>query len=356
MQTVTDADGDTDTAALNLGTGVFTIQDDGPDAVVVNATAAAIVLDESAGCARTATATAGLRPGNFAGNFAARRTSAPTGWQRDLFAGADRSNVASGLFALDAADTEPATRRHRPGRADRAQPGRQRHHRLGRRTNYFTITLNPATGEVTFTAARNNLWHANTGNHDDPQTLTLANADAAAAGADGDGRRRRQRTRRRSIWAPACSQIQDDGPDAVVANAAAAAIVLDETRRLATETATAIASATGELRACNFAAAGAGLRHRRPGSATYSLVLTGRTWRPGCLRWMRPTPSAADSTASARARRSCSTRPATSSPARSARTNYFTISINPATGEVTFTAAQQHLARQHRQRRRHRRR
>ena len=45
--TVTDADGDTASAALNLGAGVFTIQDDGPDAVVVNPTAAAIVLDES---------------------------------------------------------------------------------------------------------------------------------------------------------------------------------------------------------------------------------------------------------------------------------------------------------------------
>ena len=34
VQTVTDADGDVDTAAINLGTGVFQIEDDGPDAVV----------------------------------------------------------------------------------------------------------------------------------------------------------------------------------------------------------------------------------------------------------------------------------------------------------------------------------
>ena len=33
VQTVTDADGDTDTAAIDLGAGVFTIEDDGPDAV-----------------------------------------------------------------------------------------------------------------------------------------------------------------------------------------------------------------------------------------------------------------------------------------------------------------------------------
>ena len=47
MQTVTDADGDSDTAAINLGTGVFQIEDDGPDAVVANATADTIVLDET---------------------------------------------------------------------------------------------------------------------------------------------------------------------------------------------------------------------------------------------------------------------------------------------------------------------
>ena len=47
VQTVTDADGDSDSAALNLGANVFAIQDDGPDAVVGNATAAAIVLDET---------------------------------------------------------------------------------------------------------------------------------------------------------------------------------------------------------------------------------------------------------------------------------------------------------------------
>ena len=47
MQTVTDADGDVDTAAINLGTGVFQIEDDGPNAVVANATADTLVLDET---------------------------------------------------------------------------------------------------------------------------------------------------------------------------------------------------------------------------------------------------------------------------------------------------------------------
>ncbi len=36
VQTVTDADGDVDTASINLGTGVFQIEDDGPNAVVLD--------------------------------------------------------------------------------------------------------------------------------------------------------------------------------------------------------------------------------------------------------------------------------------------------------------------------------
>ena len=58
---MTDADGDTDSASINLGAGVFVIQDDGPNAVVVNATADTMVLDESVLWAARRTATV-LRP------------------------------------------------------------------------------------------------------------------------------------------------------------------------------------------------------------------------------------------------------------------------------------------------------
>ena len=106
VQTVTDADGDSDAAALNLGSGVFTVQDDGPDAVVVNPTAAAIVLDESPVAPNgdgIASAT-----GNFALNFA---PPPPTDFGSDGPGGVsyalvlNGTNVASGLFALDPADT-----------------------------------------------------------------------------------------------------------------------------------------------------------------------------------------------------------------------------------------------------------
>ena len=128
VQTVTDADGDSDTAAINLGAGVFPIEDDGPDAVVVNATAAAIVLDETRRLGRrTATGVGGSATvtANFAGELCGgdglrqRRC-----WQRDLFAGADR--LERGVRAVCAGcGGHQCGRRRRdwPGRGDRAQPG-----------------------------------------------------------------------------------------------------------------------------------------------------------------------------------------------------------------------------------------
>ena len=76
--TVTDADGDTASAALNLGAGVFTIQDDGPDAVVVNPTAAAIVLDESPVAPKVATASLVCDVRELLGQLCGGDTSAPT--------------------------------------------------------------------------------------------------------------------------------------------------------------------------------------------------------------------------------------------------------------------------------------
>ena len=107
VQTVTDADGDSDTAAINLGTGVFQIEDDGPDAVVANAVAAAIVLDESpvGRRRRMVTATGVFDYAELCGRLP------PTDFGSDGPGSATYSlvltgsNVASGLFALDPADT-----------------------------------------------------------------------------------------------------------------------------------------------------------------------------------------------------------------------------------------------------------
>ncbi|WP_429220289.1 DUF5801 repeats-in-toxin domain-containing protein, partial [Aeromonas veronii] len=62
--------------------------------------------------------------------------------------------------------------------------------------DYFTLTINPTTGEVTL-ALLDNVWHGNTGNADDSvalsvdegvltlvQTVTDADGDSASASVD----------------------------------------------------------------------------------------------------------------------------------------------------------------------------
>ena len=80
--------------------------------------------------------------------------------------------MASGLFALDAADTTLADL---DGFGQGAQivlnqAGNVITGSAGG-TDYFTITLNPATGQLTFTQL-NNIWHASTASDDDTATLT----------------------------------------------------------------------------------------------------------------------------------------------------------------------------------------
>ena len=195
---MTDADGDTATAALNLGAGVFTIEDDGPNAVVANATAAAIVLDETRPLGTQTdgdSAPAGLASAtaNFSANFAAADFGTDGAGSASYSLAADRHECGSGLFALDATDTETADST-RSARARRScSTSRQHHHRHGWRDRPTSrISIDPATGVVTFTPDANNSGMPTPATMTTPQTLTLAYAVDAAGGADGDRRRRRQ--------------------------------------------------------------------------------------------------------------------------------------------------------------------
>ena len=299
VQTVTDADGDSDAAALNLGTGVFTVQDDGPDAVIVNPTAAAIVLDESpvAPPRRRHCVCDRELLGQLCGGELRHRWC----WQRTYALVLTGADVASGLFALDAKDTEAVTstalaraRRSCSTSPSTPSPGRSA------RTTYFTIQIDPATGVVTFTDnTANNLWHSNTGNPDDPQTLTLANANLlqlvqTVTDADGDSD-------------PAALNlgtgvftVQDDGPDAVVVNPTAAAIVLDESP--VAPPGDGIVSATGNFSG-NFAAANFGTDGA--GSARYALVLTGSNVASGLFALDPADTSAGDGDGIGQGARSC---------------------------------------------------
>ena len=69
-------------------------------------------------------------------------------------------------------------RQRRGGRLDRSEPGGAWADIIGTvggGTEYFRISINPATGVVTFSQSQN-VWHADTISDDDTSTLTLANA------------------------------------------------------------------------------------------------------------------------------------------------------------------------------------
>ncbi len=196
-----------------------------PDAVVINTTAATIVLDESPvapGGDGIVSATA-----DFSVNFAAPDFGADGAGSAAYSLVLTGSNVASGLFALDAADTTA-------GDGDGIGQGAQIVlNQAGNvitgsagGTNYFTITLNPANGQVTFTQLLN-IWHGDTSNHDDLETLTLSDPTLlrlvqTVTDADGD-----TDTAALDLGAGVFT-IEDDGPDAAVVINTPDTLVLDE--------------------------------------------------------------------------------------------------------------------------------
>ena len=193
VQTVTDADGDRDTASINLGTGVFSIEDDGPDALVSNAQADALVLDETR---PLGTETDGDSDpvgvasvsANFADNFAAVTDYGSDGPGSTSYSlSLTGANVASGLYALGVGGAQGAsivlnvdTTGTDAGDIVGSAGG----------VEYFRIHVDTTTGQVTFSQSQN-IWHSNTGNDDDSATLTLSNANLlqlvqTVTDADGD--------------------------------------------------------------------------------------------------------------------------------------------------------------------------
>ena len=179
------ADGDgrrrrQDTAAINLGQGVFTDRGRRSGGGGANRGATdALVLDESpvgteedgdSDPAGLATVTA-----NFADNFVTSVDYGSDGpGTAALRAGSDRFERGVGSVC--------AWRERRAGRLDRAEPGCawRRHHRHGRRrrrTEYFRISINRGDGRGDVQPE-----HATSGTPTPaattiPSTLTLANAD-----------------------------------------------------------------------------------------------------------------------------------------------------------------------------------
>lgn len=163
--TIIDSDGDNAAATADIA-GAMTFLDDGPDAVVVNAVADMLVLDESALPAdgdgiRTVSA-------SLADNFAAVIDYGADGAgsvDYALLLSAD--GIGSGLFALGANGAQGAEiLLSLSGNTVTGSVGG---------TDYFTITVDPVTGDITFTQLEN-IWHGDSANPDDFETLTLDGA------------------------------------------------------------------------------------------------------------------------------------------------------------------------------------
>ncbi|MDH3583982.1 MAG: DUF5801 domain-containing protein, partial [Phycisphaerae bacterium] len=227
-QALTDANGDMIVRDIPLGGTafpVFEIEDDGPDAVVVNDTPDTLVLDETRPVGEETDGNgtpAGLDTvtADFADNFSPETGidygadgAGSTAYALSLSA----DGIGSGLYALDSTDTE--TDVDPIGQGDEIllnQSGDTVTGSVGG-TNYFTISIAPGTGVVTFTQL-NNIWHGNTTSDDDTSTLTLDGEGEylrvvqTVTDADGDS------DSAAIDLGTGVFSIEDDGPDQVVFN------------------------------------------------------------------------------------------------------------------------------------------
>ncbi len=215
--TITDFDFDSTSASAPIGDNLVFF-DDGPDAQVDGQAALdTLVLDETRPVGTETDGDsnpAGLMTvqANFADNFVSPVDYGGDGPGTTVYSLVLSANgIGSGLFALDPTD-KTAGDGDGVGKGAEitlSQVGNVITGSAGG-TDYFTITINPATGVVTFTQL-NNIWHANTASDDDTSTLTTpaaANVQVVQTVTDSDGD-----TDTAAINVGAgVFQIEDDGP------------------------------------------------------------------------------------------------------------------------------------------------
>ncbi|MFQ2263929.1 DUF5801 repeats-in-toxin domain-containing protein, partial [Aeromonas dhakensis] len=327
VQTVTDADGDRASAAVDLGAhSVFRFEDDGPRAgLAVEAPSLGATVDESlvslGGVGGDGVASASLSAANVQAQFNpafGADGAGSIGYSLAL----SGSNVASGLYAVDplAANGQGAAiLLNQVGNVITGSAGG---------VDYFTLTINPTTGEVTL-ALLDNVWHGDTSNADDSvaltvgqgvltlvQTVTDADGDRASAAVD--------------LGANSVFRFEDDGPRAGLAvEAPSLGATVDESLvSLSGVGGDGVASAS--LSAADvqaqfnpaFGADGAG-------SIGYSLALSGSNVASGLYA---VDPLAANGQGAA----ILLNQVGNVITGSAGGVDYFTLTINPTTGEVTL--------------------
>nr|WP_254204945.1 retention module-containing protein [Aeromonas sp. FDAARGOS 1403] len=272
VQTVTDADGDRASAAVDLGANsVFRFEDDGPRAgLAEEAPSLGATVDESlvslGGVGGDGVASASLSAADVQAQFNpafGADGAGSIGYSLAL----SGSNVASGLYAVDplAANGQGAAiLLNQVGNVITGSAGG---------VDYFTLTINPTSGEVTL-ALLDNVWHGDTSNADDSvaltvgqgvltlvQTVTDADGDRASAAVD--------------LGANSVFRFEDDGPSVTINAVADGGITL--TTQDAQTIGAASDTATGSFAAAFLAAAVPNYGADGPGSTTvsgYSLSVT----------------------------------------------------------------------------------
>ncbi|MGL4846787.1 MAG: DUF5801 repeats-in-toxin domain-containing protein [Aeromonas veronii] len=217
----TDGDGDPLTGGFPAGSFAIKVEDDVPRVVLADdAPRLGVMVDESlaslGGVGGDGVASATLSGANVQAQFNpafGADGQGSIGYSLALTG----SNVASGLYAVD-----PLAVNGQGAAIVLNQVGNVITGSVGA-VSYFTLTINPATGEVTL-ALLDNVWHGNTSSADDSvalsvgkgvltlvQTVTDADGDSARASVD--------------LGANGVFRFEDDGPKA---SNVQAALVLDD--------------------------------------------------------------------------------------------------------------------------------
>ncbi|MGL6337489.1 retention module-containing protein, partial [Aeromonas jandaei] len=216
-----DGDGDsiTDSATVSLVDGersVFRFEDDGPRAgLVVEAPSLGATVDESLvsldGAGSDGVASAILSAADVQAQFApafGADGQGSIGYSLAL----SGSDVASGLYAVDPLAANGKGAAIELNQVDNVITG------SAGGVDYFTLTINPTTGEVTL-ALLDNVWHGDTTSADDNVALTLDSGVLTlvqtVTDADGDSARASV-----DLGANGVFRFEDDGPRAGLAEEA----------------------------------------------------------------------------------------------------------------------------------------